>query len=146
MDNKFTRIGMQAMIALIFFGASYASSALENISVQEGLAACNAWCNAHNTTSNSRQQCYDACYVYWECNGSNATFYSCQAAKEVTGIAEATQGNSTPPPSQATPPQVSPVVNRAPVSTVVAPTSTSTSTSNPTNRAASTAVSSTLIK
>jgi len=149
MNSKFTKIAMRATIALIFLGASYASSALENISIAQGLSACYAWCDAHNTTSNSITKCHDACFLYWECNGSDATPQSCQNAKNlVAGIPEATQGNNTPPPSQTTPPHVNPVVNQAPsAGTAALPsTSTGTSTSSLTNRAASTAVSSTLIK
>jgi len=148
MNSKFTKIGMRAMIALIFFGASFTSSALENLTFLEGVTACYNWCDAHNQTSSSRLKCKDACLVYWACNASNSTPQMCDDAKYVTGISEATQGNNTPPPSQTTPPQVNPVVNRAPsVGTVALPsTSTSTSTSSATNRAASTAASSTLIK
>ena len=148
MNRKFTRIGMRAMIALIFLGASYASSALENITFAQGISACLNWCDAHNKTDSSRMKCYDACALYWNCNASDSTPAQCQAAKQEAGIAEATQSNSTPPPSQPTPPQVNPVVNRAPsAGTAALPsTSTSTPTSSVTTRAATTAASSTLIK
>jgi len=150
MNRKFTRIGMQATIALIFFGASYASSALENITYAEGYARCAAWCKA-NRTGNEQIKCLDQCEVYWACNGSDTNPLVCQDAKnQVAGIpiSEATPGNSTPSPSQTTPPQVNPVVNRAPsAGTAALPsTSTSTPTSSVTTRAATTAASSTLIK
>ena len=148
MNSKITRIGVRATIALIFFGASYASSALENITFEDGVTACYNWCDAHNQTSSSRLKCKDACLVYWACNASNSTPQMCDDAKYVTGISEATQGNNTPSPSQTTPPQVNPVVNRAPsAGTAALPsTSTSTPTSSVTTRAATTAASSTLIK
>jgi hypothetical protein len=51
-----------------------ASVGLENQTIVEGLAACRAWCDQHNRTEKSENECKDQCAKYWYTNGriSNA--------------------------------------------------------------------------
>ena len=32
---------------------------------EDGYAACISWCDAHNQTANSRNQCHEQCITYW---------------------------------------------------------------------------------
>jgi hypothetical protein len=106
--------GKLAAIALILFGASCASMALESQTMQQGMAACDAWCNA-NRKGIQLIMCHDNCNIYWSCNGSDSTPETCQQAKSITQNAAPTPVNPAAPsvPVKSVAPTAVPVVPMA---------------------------------
>ena len=53
-------------------GFSSAAVAREKDTFAVGYAKCETWCDNHNKTSKSINQCKDTCYVYWDKNAADA--------------------------------------------------------------------------
>lgn len=65
--------GALTLLAAIFLAAAVTISvAKEKDTTIDGLIKCVNWCDAHNKTSKSYEQCAANCRKYWIANGSDA--------------------------------------------------------------------------
>ena len=78
--STLTRVTAVLLIACGLFSVAEDAAAREKLSINAGDLACNRWCNAHRSGI-EQAKCNDACGLYWMCNGSNATRYTCNLAK-----------------------------------------------------------------
>ena len=66
------------------------AAAKEPKTILEGVTACKKWCDEHNRTEKSRQECKDNCERYWACNGSDSTPKICKAVLTVMPLPAST--------------------------------------------------------
>ena len=102
--NRFA--GFLLLALTISSGTPFMALAKEKQSIREGNSACVKWCWEHNKTETSRSKCYVACDIYWNCNGSDSTAYTCQFIKDAyKNLLQATPKNPTTPVPPSNAPQ-----------------------------------------
>lgn len=62
--------GLTVVASLLVLGGTVAE-AREKLTYAQGMRACMAWCDSHNSSASKRSLCHSQCDFYWVHNGSD---------------------------------------------------------------------------